>query len=50
MYFENYNYMTGLFLYNEKLSGIYTRVGRENVIGSLVESFTLPSFLTEKRR
>ncbi|MFW6270766.1 MAG: hypothetical protein ACOC4G_11885, partial [Bacillota bacterium] len=49
MYFEEYNYLTGLFLYNYKLCGLYTRAGRKNVIGTLVESFTLPSFISKNR-
>ncbi|MFW5976467.1 MAG: glutathionylspermidine synthase family protein [Bacillota bacterium] len=48
--FKKFNYLTGLFLYNQELSGIYTRAGRKNIIGSIVESFTLPSFISQKRR
>lgn len=47
--FEEFGYLTGLFLYNEELSGLYTRAGRENVIASLVECFTLPNFVVERR-
>ena len=43
--FENFGYLTGLYLYNQELSGLYTRAGRENVIASLVECFTLPNFV-----
>ncbi len=49
MYFEKYNYIIGVFLYNEELNGIYTRAGRKNIIGTLVESFTLPNFLVSKK-
>ncbi len=41
------NYITGLFMYNGKFQGIYHRAGRENVIGSVVESFTLPNYLVK---
>ncbi len=45
--FEKFGYLIGLFLYNQEINGLYTRVGRENVIASLVECFTLPNFLVE---
>ncbi|MGI6096512.1 MAG: glutathionylspermidine synthase family protein [Dethiobacteria bacterium] len=45
IYFENYKYMLGLFMYNQKFSGIYTRVGRKNMIAAVQESFTLPNFI-----
>ncbi len=43
--FEKFGYLVGLFLYEQELNGLYTRVGRENVIASLVECFSLPNFL-----
>ncbi|WP_167935758.1 circularly permuted type 2 ATP-grasp protein [Halothermothrix orenii] len=45
IYFENYGYLIGCFLYNQNLSGFYTRAGRKNIIGSIVESFTVPNFV-----
>lgn len=45
--FEKFGYLIGLFLYKQEINGLYTRVGRENVIASLVECFTLPNFLVE---
>jgi glutathionylspermidine synthase len=45
--FEEFGYLIGLFMYNQEVNGLYTRVGRENVIASLVECFTLPNFLVE---
>lgn len=47
IYFEDYNYMIGLYMYNQKFKGIYTRVGRENIIGSRVECFTIPTYVIE---
>jgi len=39
----------GLFVYKGKYKGLYSRVGRENVIAGIKESITLPSFVyTEK--
>ncbi len=48
MSFEKFGYLIGMFLYNQNLSGLYTRAGRENVIASLVECFTLPNFIVEE--
>ncbi|MFW5985710.1 MAG: circularly permuted type 2 ATP-grasp protein, partial [Halanaerobiaceae bacterium] len=45
--FEDYNVLTGVYLYNHEFNGIYNRAGRENIIGSVVESFTLPAFLIQ---
>ncbi len=47
--FVDNNYTLGLFLYNEELKGIYTRAGRQNIIGSNVESFIVPNFIVEKK-
>ena len=45
--FQKFGYLIGLFLYKQEINGLYTRVGRENVIASLVECFTLPNFLVK---
>ncbi|MGV8145424.1 MAG: hypothetical protein ACLKAK_01310 [Alkaliphilus sp.] len=45
--FKEMNYIIGLFLYNEKLQGVYTRVGSQNIIGSVVECFTVPCYLVK---
>ncbi|MFB6291489.1 MAG: hypothetical protein ABEJ25_07190 [Candidatus Bipolaricaulia bacterium] len=47
--FEKFGYLIGLFLYEQEINGLYTRVGRENVIASLFECFTLPNFLVQCR-
>ncbi len=45
---EHYNQMLGLFVYNEKFAGIYTRVGKHNVIAQNPGYYILPNFLVEK--
>lgn len=45
IYFEKYGYLIGVFLYNQRLSGLYVRAGRKNIIGSIVECFTVPSYI-----
>lgn len=47
--FQECNYITGLYVYNGKFQGIYHRAGRENIIGSLVEGFSLPNYLVRKK-
>jgi hypothetical protein len=46
--FEDFKTTLGLFTYNGKLSGLYSRVGRKNVIAGVAESITLPSFVYKK--
>lgn len=43
--FEEFGFLLGLFSYNNKLTGLYTRVGRKNIIGSIAESYTVPNFI-----
>ncbi|WP_353893817.1 glutathionylspermidine synthase family protein [Proteinivorax hydrogeniformans] len=40
----NFNYMVGLFCYNQSFVGPYTRSGRKNLIGAVVESYIVPNF------
>ncbi len=47
--FEECNYITGLYVYNGEFKGVYHRAGRENIIGSLVEGFSLPNYLVRKK-
>lgn len=47
--FIPHNYIIGLFMYNEKLQGIYTRTGTQNIIGSIVECFTVPNYLFKEK-
>lgn len=47
-FIEN-NYSIGLFVYNEKFQGIYTRTSTTNIIGGEIESYTVPSFIVNKK-
>jgi hypothetical protein len=47
--FEDFKTTLGLFVYNGNLSGLYSRVGRKNVIAGIAESITLPSFVYKKK-
>lgn len=42
---DKYKYILGLFLYRKEFSGVYTRVGQENVIASVTGCYTLPNFI-----
>jgi glutathionylspermidine synthase len=45
---ENFRNITGLFVYNESLYGIYSRLGLNSIISGLHEGYTVPSFYIEK--
>lgn len=45
LFLEKYGYLIGLFLYNKKVKGLYTRAGRKSVIGAAAESYTIPNYL-----
>lgn len=44
---NEFNNITGIYVYNEKVTGIYTRVGRGAVISGLHEYYTLPTFIVK---
>ncbi len=48
--FIDHNYIIGLFMYNGKLEGVYTRTGTHNIIGSIVECYTVPNFLVKEKQ
>ena len=47
--FKEESFMTtiGLFMYNEKVKGIYSRIGQETIISGAVKYYSLPSLLVE---
>lgn len=50
MAIEHLGHVIGLFLYDEKFAGIYTRVGREGIISGARTYYTAPAFVVERRR
>lgn len=46
--FENFGFLLGLYTYNHRLAGLYTRAGRKNIIGDIAESFTVPNFICKE--
>lgn len=47
--FIPHNYIIGLFVYNGKLQGLYTRTGTKNIIGSIVECYTVPNYYIREK-
>ncbi|MBZ2174766.1 glutathionylspermidine synthase family protein [Schnuerera sp. xch1] len=47
---EEFGTIIGLFIYNERLAGLYTRVGKSNIISGLTEYYTLPNILVNERK
>ncbi|MCF7792718.1 MAG: hypothetical protein K9N09_01500 [Candidatus Cloacimonetes bacterium] len=45
--FKPYKTTLGLFCYNGKFSGLYSRISKKNVIAGVINSITLPSFAVE---
>lgn len=44
---EAFRHITGLFVYNEKLTGVYSRAGRNAIISGLHDGFTLSSLFVK---
>lgn len=42
---EDFKSVIGLFIYNESFSGIYTRIGQENIISGVTDYYAAPSIL-----
>ncbi|NLM05257.1 MAG: glutathionylspermidine synthase family protein [Clostridiales bacterium] len=47
--FVNRNYVLGLYLYNEKFQGIYTRTSEQNVVGVIGEFAAVPNYAVNKK-
>lgn len=45
---EDFGFQIGLYSYNHRLAGLYTRAGRKTVIGNISESFTIPNYICRK--
>ncbi len=46
---EEFGSIVGLFMYNEKLAGLYTRIGKESIISGLSSYYTLPNIVVEEK-
>ncbi len=44
-----FSYITGLFVYNEKLSGLYTRIGKNHIISGLHGYYTVPNLVVKEK-
>lgn len=41
--------IVGVFLYNKEYAGMYTRIGKDNIISGVTNYFTVPNFIAKKR-
>ena len=46
---KQFRNITGLFVYNESLYGLYSRLGLNSIISGLHDGFTVPSFYIEEK-
>jgi hypothetical protein len=44
---EKFKSIVGLFMYKEKFAGIYTRIGKNNIISGVTNYYTLPNVLVK---
>lgn len=44
---EKFKSIVGLFMYKEKFAGIYTRIGKSNIISGVTDYYTLPNILVK---
>lgn len=44
---EKFKSIVGLFIYKERFAGIYTRIGRSNIISGITNYYTLPNILVK---
>lgn len=44
---EKFKSIVGLFMYKEKFAGIYTRIGKSNIISGVTNYYTLPNVLVK---
>ncbi len=44
---EKFKSIVGLFIYKEKFAGIYTRIGKNNIISGITNYYTLPNLLVK---
>lgn len=44
---ESFGIITGLYMYNEKLAGVYSRIGQKSIIAGVTDYYTLPNIFIE---
>lgn len=44
---SKFGHIVGLFMYNEKFAGIYTRIGKNSIISGVTDYYTVPNVLVE---
>lgn len=46
---EKFKSIVGLFMYKEQFAGIYTRIGKSNIISGITDYYTLPNILVRHK-
>lgn len=46
---QKFKSIVGVFLYKRKYAGLYTRIGKENIISGVTNYFTVPNLIVEKK-
>lgn len=46
---KKFSNITGLFVYNEKFYGLYSRAGKNSIISGIHDGYTLPSFVAVEK-
>ncbi|SCG81880.1 hypothetical protein DW1_0259 [Proteiniborus sp. DW1] len=44
---SKFGHIIGLFMYNEELAGMYTRIGKNNIISGVTDYYAVPNVLVE---
>lgn len=45
---NSFKSIVGLFIYKEKFAGIYTRIGKNNIISGITDYYTVPNILVKR--
>lgn len=45
---EEFKSIVGIFIYDEEFAGLYTRVGKNNIISGITDYYTLPNVLVKR--
>jgi len=46
---KTFKSIVGVFMYNKKFAGLYTRIGTSNIISGVTNYFTVPNYIAKKR-
>ena len=47
-YIDSFKSILGLFIYNERFAGMYTRISKNNIISGITDYYTVPNILVKR--